>query len=330
MTSLFADEQINSALLDEYAPVLKAAAEQLPRNPEWAVPLIALVCARIGMYRQWSQISEFADLGTCNDIEYALAFSECLRSRWIELQHKKRVEAEAQGDHHALTDQAMKIVRHGAASADDHVCLAHALARAEHLDEAIGEVRIALVLAPDHLDYLQMLASLLERSKHFDEAYATASRAASLSETTGTRVDLERIRMAYAASLRGSMESHQDARSRVETAQRLRQIGCETAADAASLAQFERCLGRFDEALASIDRALTHQPGNVQFRRMRIRLLEQCGDFRAALEEARSALKQAPHEKELRNAVRRLRIRYAVDRLFSRFTVDIKHSRQAA
>jgi polysaccharide pyruvyl transferase WcaK-like protein len=99
-------------------------------------------------------------------------------------------------------EAGLKLADRETAEVKDWVAVAHLLASANRLDEALVWISRAVAVAPDVTDYCRLQASVLERLKRFEEALRTASHASKLQPgDKGLAADVERIGSAYVHSM---------------------------------------------------------------------------------------------------------------------------------
>jgi tetratricopeptide (TPR) repeat protein len=89
------------------------------------------------------------------------------------------------------------------AQVEDWVAVAHLLARADRLDEALWWISRAVAVTPDVADHCRLHASVLERLKRFEEALRMASHALKLKpDDDKLAADVQRISSAYMSAMR--------------------------------------------------------------------------------------------------------------------------------
>jgi tetratricopeptide (TPR) repeat protein len=211
-------------------------------------------------------------------------------------------------------DAAHKLAQRSTALIDDWVALAHLLAKAERLNEALGWASRALQGAPGAVDLHRLYASLLERLYRNDEALCAINCAMKLHPNEhAIAEDRRRIESKYLQSLRQRRDSSADAGTAIEAAQRLAEHDPATVGDWMALAQLLAGCGRLNEALGWVDRALVIDPVAVHLHGFRVTLLEQLGYFRQGYRAAKLAHTLDPDNDDLPRHAKRLLLKAVAD-----------------
>jgi polysaccharide pyruvyl transferase WcaK-like protein len=120
----------------------------------------------------------------------------------------RQAAAQPSGNERGFLDQAieagLKLAGREAAQVKDWVAVAHLLARADRLDEALVWISHAVAVSPDVTDYCRLQASVLERLHRFEEALRMASHALKLRPGDNKlAADVERISSACVKAMCG-------------------------------------------------------------------------------------------------------------------------------
>jgi hypothetical protein len=100
-------------------------------------------------------------------------------------------------------EAGLRFVNRETAQVKDWVAVAHLLARADRLDEALAWISRAVTALPGVTDHCRLQASVLERLQRFEEALQVATHALNLRpDDAGLVSDVERISSAYVNALR--------------------------------------------------------------------------------------------------------------------------------
>jgi tetratricopeptide (TPR) repeat protein len=244
---------INSELLDAQVPVLELVARNLPTHPQWAITLLDAVAHEL--------------------------VSPMLRG-----------SRDCATDPSTAIEAGLKLAHRDPEGVEDWVTLAHLLAKAQRLNEALGWISRALELRPEAADYHRLRASLLERLGRLSEALEAARRASSLRPHDGElSADLERIEAAYTTWLRKVRDTSQDPPTAIEAGLELAHREPAPVDDWAALAHLLAKADRLHESLGWIERAAGLQPQRAAYHQLRASVLERLRLFKQAYYAARQA-----------------------------------------
>jgi tetratricopeptide (TPR) repeat protein len=211
-------------------------------------------------------------------------------------------------------DAAHKLAQRNTAAIDDWVALAHMLAKAERLNEALEWASRALQGAPGAVDLHRLYASLLERLYRSDEALCAIKHAMVLHpEEQALTEDRRRIESRHLQSLRERRDNSPDAGAAIEAAQRVVEHDPAKVGDWLALAQLLARSGRLNEALGWVDRALAIDPVAVHLHRFRVTLLEQLGYYRQGYRAAKLAHTLDPGNDDLPRHAKRMLLKAVAD-----------------
>jgi tetratricopeptide (TPR) repeat protein len=203
---------------------------------------------------------------------------------------------------------ARELAQDPAAETRDLIELAHRLAAAEQLNEALDWIQRVLAIDPAAIDAYRFRASVLERQGRFDAALVTARRALSLDPNDGSlQREIDRIEGARTNSLRHTRDTASDGGIAIAAARELAQRPSASVHDLSDFAHRLAAAEQLNEALDWIQRVLAIEPDRIDALRFHSSMLERLGRSRQALRIARRARALSPGDRGLREDCRRIR-----------------------
>jgi tetratricopeptide (TPR) repeat protein len=269
----------NREYLEEYLPILLLATDRLIDEPRWSIRILDSVVNKLVLpiLRQERKV-------TTSLIE-AIHFAE-------------------------------RVVFCIGCEVADRLELAHLLAKAERLEEALIHIQTVIDLEPDVADHHRFLASMFERMKQFTRAEEAIEVAIQLRpDYLELLADRMRIRAQVRNALIENRNNTMDRVLAIELTKKLIECYDGGVVDRLELAHLLVESERLEEALIHIQTVINLEPNLAEHYQFQGIVLERLARYRSAMRAIHFALCLSPYNMVFKKDLKRIRNLYYLHRL---------------